>query len=269
MSSKVRSILLIILLATSFLYAKDKLLFAPLPIQEKRVLYENFAPMISYLEKKLNREIEFVFFESYQEVLDNFQKGTIDLTYLGPLPYVTLKRQFSHTKALVAFKDKNGYAAYTCSLVTSLNTQEKKRVALTQPSSTCGYLCVNALLDKKLENYKYRYVGRHDLVALAILEGKYDLGGLKTGIYKKYYHLGLQEIKRTKPFPMFALVANTKNLSSKTSEAIIKVLTEATKEEIQHWGELIKYGVQKIDDSDYAPIKKMLDKTDIPQEGNI
>jgi phosphonate transport system substrate-binding protein len=269
MSGKIKSILLIILFISSFLYAKDKLLFAPLPMQEKRVLYENFAPMIAYLEKKLNREIEFVFFESYQEVLDNFQKGTIDLTYLGPLPYIMLKKQFSSAKALVTFKDKNGYTAYTCSLVTSLNTKGKKTVALTQPSSTCGYLCVNALLDKKLENYKYHYVGRHDLVAIAILEGKYDLGGLKTGIYKKYYHLGLQEIKRTKPFPMFALVANTKNLSDQSLKAIIKALTEATKEETQNWGGLIKYGVQSISDSDYEQVREMLDQTNIPQEGNI
>jgi phosphonate transport system substrate-binding protein len=269
MSRKLTYVLLIILLLNSFLNAKDKLLFAPLPIQEKKVLYKNFAPMISYLEKKLHKKIEFVFFDSYQKILENFQKGIIDLTYLGPLPYVTLKNEFSHTKALVTFKDQNGYATYTCSLVTSLNTKEKKTVALTQPTSTCGYLSVNALLDKKLENYKYNYVGRHDLVALEVLEGKYDLGGLKTDIYKKYYHLGLQELKRTKPFPMFALIANTKNLSPKTIKSIIKALHEATKEETQKWGELIKNGVQKIDDSQYEHVRKMLYKTNIPVKGNI
>lgn len=266
---RVSGIVIGIFLFISLAQAQDKLRFAPLPMQDKQVLYDNFYPMLSYLENKLHKKIEFVFLKDYQEILANFKEGKIDLAYLGPLPYVELKKEYAFAKPLVAFKESNGYATYTCSLVTSLTTTQEETVALTQPLSTCGYLSVNALINKHLNQFKFKYLGRHDLVALSILNGEFDMGGLKTAIYQKYYHLGLQEISRTKPLPTFALIANTKTLPSNILFILKNALVTVSQEQYSTWGEPIRYGVQEIEDSAYNPVREMLQNTQIPMKGNM
>lgn len=266
---RVSRVVISIFLLICFSQAQDKLRFAPLPMQSKKILYDNFHPMLTYLEKKLHKKIEFVFFKDYEEILTHFKQGKLDLVYLGPLPYVQLTKEYAFAKPLVAFKESSGYATYTCSLVTSLATQQEEKVALTQPLSTCGYLSVNALMDKHLYQFKFKYLGRHDLVALSILEGKFDMGGLKTAIYQKYYHLGLQEISRTKPLPTFALIANTKTLSNNITTNLKNALKDVSQNEYALWGEFIRYGVQDIKDSDYNAIREMLHNTQIPMKGNM
>ena len=100
------------------------------------------------------------------------------------------------------------YGALVALADTPVNLQglQNKRIALTQPLSTCGYLSVSGLLRERkssLEKNRYRYLNKHDAVALAIIRGEYDLGGLKTAIGKRYTHLGLKILAETPPFPGF------------------------------------------------------------------
>jgi phosphonate transport system substrate-binding protein len=253
----------------SSLIARDSFTFAPLPMEDRQSIYSDFYPMIKYLEKKLGVTIEFVYYDSYDDIIKNFKENKIDLAYLGPLPYVALKNTSSQATPIVTFKNEQGESSYTCSLVTSIHTKEKKKVALTQALSTCGYLSVNALLDKKLENYEYRYLGRHDLVALSILQGKFDLGGVKTSIANQFYHLGLEEVYRTKPFPTFALVANASQISQEMIQNIQNALIYIDQQELDTWGESIKYGANKMEDSLYEHIRAMKKNVQISQKDNF
>lgn len=261
--------ILIFLFFCFSLNAAESLKFAPLPMQDKKAIFNDFHPFVEYLEKKLNTKVEIVFYESYDELIKNFENGSIDLAYLGPLPYVKLKEEFPAAIPIVYFKNSIGQTFYTCSLVASSINPKREKIALTQPLSTCGYLSVNALLDKKLENYKFEYLGRHDLVALNVLGGKYDIGGVKSDIAKKYYHLGLDEIKVTKPLPMFALIGNTQKLSKNSLYEITNALIYVDQSELNTWGEPIKYGAKKAHDSEYDPIRKMQENIQIAPIGNI
>lgn len=253
----------------SSLTARDNFVFAPLPTEDRETVYNDFYPMIKYLEKKLNITISVVYYDKYEEIIKNISEGKVDLAYLGPLPYVALKEKFNDVAPLVTFKDKEGLTSYTCSLVTSMHTTKKEKVALTQPLSTCGYLSVNTLLDKNLEKYHYKYVGRHDLVALKILQGEFDLGGIKSDIVKHYYHLGLQEIAITKPFPMFAMVANTQSVSKDRVKEFRHALLNVETKELATWGGSIKYGAVETNDTNYNPIREMKKNITIPLNGNF
>ena len=77
---------LFIIISKLVLFSKDVLVFAPLPILNKKDVYEDFYPMIKLLEKKLNKKIVFFYSENYENILEEFKKSQIDLAYLGPLP---------------------------------------------------------------------------------------------------------------------------------------------------------------------------------------
>lgn len=256
-------ILFLLFIANLSILAKDTLIFAPLPMLDKKVVFDEFYPMKISLEKKLNKKIDFYYAKDYAELLKDFESLKIDLIYLGPLPYVKLKENFKDAEPIIHFKEKNGNSFYTCSFVKFLNTQKIKKIALTQPLSTCGYLSVNYLLNYKLEDYSYNYLGKHDDVALNIIKGNFDAGGLKSSIAQEYFHLGLEEISKTENLPGFALVANNKTLDDDFIKELKDIFLKLDKNDYSKWGKNIKYGFETASDNDYDVLRKMLDKTDI------
>jgi len=251
--------------------------FAPLPMESREAIVLQFRPMVEYLEQQLSRPIVYDFSESYDKILKKFQANEIDLAYLGPLPYVELRAKDTNATPLVHFREASGQPMYTCALAALANTPvdlqglKNKRIALTQPLSTCGYLSVNGLLQERkssLENNRYTYLDKHDAVALAVIRGEYDLGGLKTAIGKRYSHLGLKILAETPPFPGFGLIGNKKTLSPETMEAIrqamIRLDPKTDKETLAQWGKSIQYGVVKATDDDYENVRNYKGSLEIP-----
>ena len=55
----------------SSLTARDNFVFTPLPTEERETVYNDFYPMIRYLEKKLNITISIVYYDKYEEIIKN------------------------------------------------------------------------------------------------------------------------------------------------------------------------------------------------------
>jgi len=238
---------ILILAIYSSVFAKDSLVFAPLPMEDTKTIFTQFDPMVKFLEKKLKKKIILDYNQNYADILKKFQENKIDLAYLGPLPYIKLKEKYILATPLVHFKSRNGNAFYTCSLISTSNTNieikdiKNKKIALTQPLSTCGYLSVNTLLKKEkslLENNKYQYLGRHDSVALSVIRREFDFGGVKSSIAKKYTNLGLKELAKTPLLPSFSLIGNKATIQSDTLNQIIKIMKNIKKEETQYWAKI-------------------------------
>lgn len=263
--------------------AGETVRFAPLPMENRETVVKQFRPMTDFLQKRLGITIEYVYADSYADILEKFRTGKIDLAYLGPLPYVELRSNHPQAEPLVHFREASGQTTYTCSLVafadsaTPLASLADKTVALTQPLSTCGYLSTNGLLRRygsNLERNQYRYLGKHDAVALAVVQGQFDIGGIKTAIGKKYAHLGLSILAETAPLPSFALVANKVTLNPALLSLIQKVLVDISpagkdREMLTGWGDNIRYGAVPARNSDYDVIRELLGDVKIPEKGNF
>jgi len=259
-------------------YAADTLTFSPLPMETPYTVASQWKPLLSYLEQQLGVTLVISYSQSNDEVVDKLKKGEIDLAYLGPLPYVTLKDSFDAVEPLVAFNEKNGNHSYTCAVAVTadsplgLKQLHDKRIALTQPLSTCGYFAVQGMLRQtgtSLENNRYRYLGPHDAVALAIVRGEFEAGGLKTAIVRKYAHLGLRVLAESPSMPGLALVANRSRLSATRITQIRRALLTASEEVRKSWGDNIRYGVSAVDDSDYDGMRQLSMPASIPQQGNF
>lgn len=252
--------------------------FAPLPMESREAIVLQFRPMTTFLEQRLGRPVVFDFSDNYATILEKFQANTIDLAYLGPLPYVELRAKNTQAEPLVLFREESGQPKYTCAIVgladspLALSALNDRHIALTQPLSTCGYLAVNGLLQEQggsLQANRYRYLDKHDAVALAVIRGEFDAGGLKTSIAKRYSHLGLQVIAETPPFPGFGLVANRRTLDDATLQAIRTALTSleptgADQALLAQWGPSIRHGAVAATDTDYQALRRYRGTLTIP-----
>lgn len=275
-------ILLIFVLTCPPLHART-LVLAPLPMESRETVLKQFMPMARYLQQRLGHEVVFDYSDSYEQLLEKFRQGRIDLAYLGPLPYVSLKRVFSEAIPLVHFREANGEPLYTCAIVAladkglALEDMENRKVALTQPLSTCGFLSTNGLLRERgssLSRNLYRYLDKHDEVAKSVVRGEFDLGGLKTAIGRKYEHLGIKVLAETAPIPSFALVGNAVTLLPEEREAIRQALAGLDpdgkdKAMLSSWGENLRHGSVPANDADYAPVRALLGSDPIPVDGNF
>ncbi len=256
----------------------ETLTFAPLPMESPETVARQWKPLLGYLKDKLGLTLRIDYSKDNAEVLKKFQAGQIDLAQLGPLPYVILKQQFPAAEPVVIFNEKNGQPRYTCAIVASVETEPRldvikvRKIALTQPLSTCGYLATDALLHgmgNDLEVNRFRYLTRHDEVALAVIRGEFDAGGMKTAIAEKYAHLGLAVLAETKPLPSQGLVANTEKVSAERIAQIRQALLDADSQIRATWGENLRYGVVPASDKDYDGIREFRLGIPIAEQGNF
>ncbi len=234
--------------------------FAPLPLEEPKIVHEQFDGLVSYLQEQTGFEIRWVPLSDNAEIVRQFRTGAIDLAYLGPLPYVILARDHPAARPLCCFREADGETAYTCSLIAvgerglSLERLKGVRFGLTQPYSTCGYLASSQMLaaaglSLTGDGNSYSYAGNHSAAALGVAQGKYDVAGVKTSIAGRYRHLGLDVIATSPSYPGFSLVANAATLDAPTVERLQEVvlrLDRARHPELagrmQTWGEQIRNG---------------------------
>lgn len=250
-----------------YLHASEpqKLIFAPMPLQNEENMFKIFSPMVHYLEKTLHVTISFHFSTSYKSFLEKIEENTIDIAYIGPLPYVELKKNASFVEPLVFFNEADGKPFYRCTLVAwgeSYRPLSKlspyHSFALTEPLSTCGYLSVSNLLreaGQALEEQPFSYLGRQDKVALSVVKGQFEYGGVKDEIAKTYAHLGLEVVAQTEPLPAFVLIANAQKLSPEFRNKITEALLYAPKSEYQTWGKGINKGVSLASDAAFDSVR--------------
>jgi phosphonate transport system substrate-binding protein len=115
----------------------------------------------------------------------------------------------------------------------------------------------------------YRYVGTHDEVALSIIRGDFQMGGMKESIAREYASLGLEVIQTTPLIPGFSLVVNTQTLSLEQIEKIKSILLAAPKEVYQTWGKDIRYGMSETDMEMFRHLKSEIETFNVPQSGSF
>lgn len=261
---------------TTLLFAenKDVINFAPLPTKNSSQNIKEFLPVNKYLKDKLSLDINYVYKKDYRDILDGFKKGDIDIAYLGPLPFISLKKEYPFTEPIVTFRQSNGSAKYRCVVAKFIADKFDKtkqiKVALTQPLSTCGYLMTNILLkDKfniKLKDEKYKYTMSHTNALISVVKGEFLLAGAKKSIAKKFESLGVKIIAQSELLPGFSLIVNTKTLTKKQIQQIQNALLSISKENYKKFGGIISNGLEKANINDYDSLNIDFH---IPQNGNM
>ena len=259
--------------------------FAPLPLEDRKIIHEQFFGLADYLQKETGLSLEMVHLSDYGDIIDSFRRNEIDLAYLGPLPYVILKRDFPAAEPLACFRDVSGAASYTCSLIVygdgGLQAADLKgrRFGLTQPYSTCGYLAVSEMLGQaglslQGDGNSFVYAGSHSKAALGVARGEFEVAGVKTAIARRYLHLDLHIIAESRPYPGFTLVANRNKLapdSLRKLRAALLGLQQASdpgmRALVKGWGRHLRQGTVPPQQCDYSGVAEALRHVPSPIPG--
>lgn len=175
-----------------------------------------FRPALSALEADLSKRlgdtvnITLQISPSYEGGLDDLLEGRVDFTRLGPASYVLGKDKNSGI-SILAMDSKKGQKTFNGiiavaedSNIRSASQLKGRSFAFGNEQSTIGrylsqlYLRENGVHAGDLS--KYKYLGRHDKVGIAVGRGEFDAGALKESTFKKLVKKGLP-IRALAKFP--------------------------------------------------------------------
>ncbi len=250
------------------------IIFAPLPMKSRAKSIEEFLPLINYLQNEAALTIVIEYQEPYDKILQGFETQQVDLAYLGPLPLAILKKSYPHVLPIITFNHQNGDSHYRCVLSKfkkdTLPTDRPLKVALTQPLSTCGYYMTRQLLQEHygiaLETQYFDYTMSHTGALIETLKGNFDIAGASDEIAEQFGSLGMETVAQSRELPGFALVANTKTLSSAQIEALQKSILAIDAAQYKTWGSKFQYGFSKADPHAYDAIAP---DSEIPIKGRM
>lgn len=180
--------------------ASQEIRFGVYTADKASKVVEKFAPTLKQLEaavsEKLDRPIKIRLKVSsdYEKCIEALVSGEIQLSRLGPSPYITAKGK-NPKLDLLTMESKGGkktfngiIATHQNSEITELAQLKGKSFAFGDPLSTIGrYLSQAELLKAGLTGAdlsKFEFLGRHDTVGMAVVAGDYTAGALKESTYK-------------------------------------------------------------------------------------
>lgn len=214
-------------------------------------------------------------------------KGQVDLALMGPLAYL---RVDPNTKTQLLFRTvRQGKSTYRSVLfapptskLTSLETLKKSKtplkVAWVETSSATGYVIPKALLLQAGINPAQAFevqdfLGSHDAVCKAVMEGKYDLGATFDNQAKNDSKVSgcvgalgkrvdtLKVVATSSEVPNDVMVSAPRFPKAKVDAVVAAVKAAARtaegKKSLQ--GALLAEGVADVKDEDFAPLRKALD----------
>ncbi len=196
--------ILILFCSTSFVFANDKPLrldFGVYQSDRATVMYRKFSPILDAIqfpiEQLLQRpvDIHLTIFDDYESGINALVTGKVDFVRFGPASYI-LAQQRNPNISFLAMELRKGLTRFNGFIIarvdsdiTELKDVRGKSFAFGDANSTIGtFLAQSELLKAGIDAddlKHYDYLGRHDLVANAIISGTHDVGALKESTYSK------------------------------------------------------------------------------------
>lgn len=200
--------------------AQAEITFGVHPFKPASKLIEAFSPLSDYLSEKMGEKVNLQISTDYQAHIDAIGKGDLDIAYLGPVSYVSLRDSYGAMPLLArqAIKGKPVFHGKIFvrkdSPIQNLADLKGKQFAFGENHSTMSHLVPRYMLYQagitvdKLGGYKF--VGDHVNVALGVLAGDFDAGAAKEDVYFNHESRGLRAIATSQPLPDHVFVASKK-----------------------------------------------------------
>ena len=196
--------------------------------------------MITYLSEQTGESFEIVFRDSYEEMLNSYKKGNIDILITGPFNYIKTKSLAGaeHIAAVIR-SDENPLQGVIItkndSDIHSIRDLKNKSFAFTDIHSTTGYLIPRIALNDigitQPANFFSRviFTGHHSASLEALLSGRIDSVAIADYFLKYQTKEKLKHIKilyTSKPLPpetIFARPNLNKNVLTKIQTALLEM----------------------------------------------
>lgn len=200
-----------------------------LPAQNPQDQEQMIKLFHAYLEKSLNRQVNFQIAKNYNQAVEWLVQEKLDIAYLGPVTYLEAVERGAKVEPIVAAIDKNtGQPWYRAciivkakSLIKTLKDLKGKRFAFVDKSSTSGYLMPLATFKKlgiepEQDFAQVIYAGNHSKSMAALEDGIVDASATNISSYLKRQKNGQLISKNTRilwesaPIPQSPVVVSKK-----------------------------------------------------------
>lgn len=169
-----------------------RLRVALLPDENAGTIIQNAQPLKTYLEAKLQKEVEIVVTTDYSSMIEAMRFGRIEIAYFGPFSYVLAKSKAPEIEPFAVGVER-GSPTYQSVLIATAGGPVKtiadirgKPFAYGDQASTSSHLAPRAHLQKRGltgdADYKVVHLGTHDAVARSVQAGQVPAGALSKPI---------------------------------------------------------------------------------------
>ncbi len=271
-------ILLILLSIPSISIAEpvETVYFSAITLYHPIVMYQKYQPLMDYLTKNTPYRFELKLSQDYRDIIRFLKNNEVQVALLGGVTYLEAKRQFN-IKPILKPLGHDGKPYYRSvfiaradnTKINSLTDIKGKSVAFASKLSTSGYLTplyylysnAHIRLRDLTRRANFRY---HDSVAREVLRGNFDAGVVIDSVANRFKNRGLKTIAFSDPIPGLPIVVRA-DASYKLVGAIKRALLSLDYNNPEHrkimeqWDEEFRYGFAEATDSDYYPVRKMME----------
>jgi len=252
-------------------YGEDAISLGVHPYLPTHEVQERFMPLAIYVGGKLKRPVTVFVSKDYREHEQKVGQNEYDLSYIGSASYVKMVQRYG-CKPLLARLEVNGrptfrgvIAVAKDSPVQTLGDLVGRSFAFGDPNSTMATVVPRRmLLDAGIELgmlSNYVYLSNHEDVALGILVGDFEAGGMKEEMFDRYKGEGLRSIAMSGPVSEYLLLAGS-HLPTELISRIQEILY-GMKDDIQGRAvlEKIRHGAGRmvpVTDEDYDSLRGIM-----------
>ena len=207
-----------------------------LPVERVEVMYERFLPLKRHLQKTLGMEVALRVARDDESARQEIGRGEVQIAFLDPAAYCGLRARF-HEKvsplASAVGRDGGGsrsvLVARGGSGITRIVDAGGKRLALGTRESAFSYVMPLAMFEDlgiKPKDFKsVDLLQQEERVALSVLIGEHDMGGISDAVAKKYVSDGLKVLKTSETVSRY-VICSSPSLSAELRQRIVTALQQ-------------------------------------------
>jgi len=188
----------------------DVLRLGVVALESPAVTFKKFSPLAEYLGKALQKPVELKVAVDLEGAVKDLGENVTQISCMGPLTYIRANKQYGAKVLLKMLKNGRPYhrsviISRTDSPVNSMAALRGRTFAFGDMSSSTGHIIPRLMLKDAgidIDDLRYcDYLGHHDEVAKAILEGKFDAGSVMESVAYRFKDQGLKFIQFSDDIP--------------------------------------------------------------------
>ncbi len=197
-SRTLRSLLSAALLCSGLASAQAQQVFRVTTIPEEAATEQvrKFAPIASYLEKRLGMKVEFTPVSDYPAAVEALVNRKVEMVWFGGFTHVQAQIRSGGKIVPIAQREEDTkfqsvFIAKTDSGIKQLADLKGKQVSFGSQSSTSGHLMprhylLQAKIDPDKDFKRVAYSGAHDATIASVVSGKVEAAALDITVWKKF-----------------------------------------------------------------------------------
>jgi phosphate/phosphite/phosphonate ABC transporter binding protein len=216
--------------------AAETLTLLVLPVERVEVMYERFLPLKHHLEKALGANVVIRVARDHESALEEIGRGDVQVAFLDPAAYCEVRAKYrAEVAPLASAVGRDGRGSRSVLVAKAGSGIERavdaagKRLALGTRQSAFSYVMPLAVLDdlglKPRDFASVDLLEQEDRVALSVLVGAHDVGGLSEAVAKKYAADGLRVLKGSEAVSRY-VICGSRSLARELRTRLLAALEE-------------------------------------------